>query len=109
MKTIKTILIAASTFSVITGCAVTELSPNALNVKMISEQQSKSCEFLQTISTNNKNTLSENPEQEARNLAFNRTAELGGNAFRVITSNTQASSSGVGSLHSITGEVYNCS
>ena len=90
------------------GCAVTQVSPTAQDVRVISEQQAKDCRFLDSISTNNMNTLSKNPEQDARNRALNRVAELGGNSLRIISGNTQMSSSGVGSIYSLSGEAYVC-
>jgi hypothetical protein len=90
------------------GCAVTPVSPTAQNVNVISEQQAKSCRFLDNVSTNNGNTLSQNPEQEARNRALNRVAELGGNSLRIVSTNTQIAPSGIGSIFSLSGEAYIC-
>jgi hypothetical protein len=93
---------------VLYGCAVTPLSSEAKNVRVISEQQAKNCRFINTVSANNGNTLSESPEQEARNKAMNRVAELGGNSLRITTTNTQIAPSGVGSIFSLSGEAYSC-
>ena len=90
------------------GCAVAPLKAEAQNVKVISEQQAKNCRFLDAVSANNQNTLSKNPEQEARNKAMNRVAELGGNSLRITTSNNQIAPSGVGSIFSLSGEAYSC-
>lgn len=90
------------------GCAVTPASSQARNVKVISEAMTKSCKFINSVSTNSGNTLSKNPEEEARNRALDRVAALGGNALRVVTTNQQASPSGIGSLFTLTGEAYAC-
>lgn len=92
-----------------TGCvSVTELTPAAKTVRTISAEQAKRCKFIDSVNANNGNTLSENPEQEARNKALNRVAELGGNALRIITANNQIAPSGVGSVFSLNGEAYAC-
>jgi len=106
-REIFTLTLAAALVAV-QGCAVTPVSSQAQNVRVISEAQSKNCRFINTISTNNGNTLSENPEEEARNRALNRVAELGGNALRIVTTNQQVAPSGVGSLFALTGEAYSC-
>ncbi len=95
-------------FWLMQGCAVTTVSPAAKNVSVINELQSKDCRFLDSVSTNNGNTLSENPEQEARNRAFNRVAELGGNSLRITNTSNQISPSGVGSIYNLSGEAYAC-
>jgi len=87
---------------------VTPVAPEAQNVKVISEQQAKSCRFLDSVSTNNTNTLSEDSEKDARNRAFNRVAELGGNALRIVSKNSQISRSGIGSYFTLNGEAYAC-
>jgi len=92
------------------GCvSVTEATPAAQNVRVISEQEARRCKFLDTISTHNNNTLSKDPHQDARNKAMNRVAELGGNALRITGTNEQASSSGVGSFVVLNGDAYKCS
>jgi hypothetical protein len=90
------------------GCAVSQLTPAGQGVRVINEEQAKNCRFLDSGSTNSQNTLSENPEQEARVRAMNRVAELGGNALRIVSTNQQMSPSGVGSMFSLTGEAYRC-
>lgn len=108
MKTASKIAAIIVFLSVSHGCAVTAVSPTAQNVGVISEQQAKDCRFLDSISANNTNTLSENPQQDARNRAFNRVAELGGNSLRIVSTNTQIAPSGVGSIYSLSGEAYAC-
>lgn len=88
--------------------AVEPLSPVAQSVRIISDDETKGCQFLDAVSTNNRNTLSENPEEDARNRAKNRVAELGGNALRIKSTNTQIAPSGVGSVFSLSGEAYKC-
>lgn len=105
-KMIFVLMLAAAV--VVQGCAVTPISSQAQNVRVISKTQSKSCKFINTISTNNGNTLSKNPEEEARNRALNRVAELGGNALQIITTNQQVAPSGLGSIFALTGEAYLC-
>jgi hypothetical protein len=92
------------------GCAVTAVSPAAAaqNIRVISEQQAKDCRFLDSISANNTNTLSKDPQQDARNRAFNRVADLGGNSLRIVSTNTQIAPSGVGSIYNLSGEAYAC-
>lgn len=94
--------------SVSHGCAITPVNPAAQNVRIISEEQAKGCHFLDSVSANNTNTLSGNPQQDARNRAFNRVAELGGNSLRIVSTNTQIAPSGVGSIYSLSGEAYAC-
>lgn len=94
--------------SIMYGCSATAVTPAAKNVRVISEQQAKDCRFLDSISANNTNTLSKNPQQDARNRAFNRVAELGGNSLRIVSTNTQIAPSGVGSIYSLSGEAYAC-
>ena len=108
MKTEGKIMVIAAFLSALVGCAVTPISAEAQNVRMISEQEASSCRFIDAVSSNNSNTLSQNPEQEARNRAMNRVAELGGNALRIITTNNQIAPSGLGSIFSLTGEAYSC-
>ena len=103
-----TVLLMAAVALVTHGCAVTPVSSKAQGIRVISEAQSKSCKFINSISTNNGNTLSKNPEEEARNRAMNRVAELGGNALRIVTTNQQVAPSGVGSIFALTGEAYSC-
>jgi len=101
--------LAALSFSLSVGaCAVSQLDPAAQNVRVISEGQAKACRFLDSVNANSQNTLSENPEQEARVRAMNRVAALGGNALRIVSTNQQMSTSGVGSLFIINGEAYSC-
>ena len=90
------------------GCAVTEQEPASLNVQLISAEQAKTCKFIDSISSNNSNTLSKNPEQDARNKALNKTAERGGNALKIGTTNTQIAPSGLGSIFTLSGEAYKC-
>ena len=90
------------------ACATTEVAPEAANVRTISEQQAASCEFIDTITTNNTNTLTKYPEQDAKNRALNKVHELGGNALLVKSTNQSISSSGVGSIVQLTGDAYLC-
>ena len=90
------------------GCAATETTPAAKSVRVISEQQAKVCRFLGNISTSNDHTLISDPERDARNKALNRVAELGGNALRISSTNTQIAPSGVGSIFSLNGDAYAC-
>jgi hypothetical protein len=108
MKTARKITALVVFSFVLHGCAVTSVSPKAQDVRVISEQQAKGCRFLDSVSTHNNNTLCKNPEQDARNRALNRVAELGGNFLRIISTNTQVSPSGVGSTYSLSGEAYLC-
>lgn len=102
------VLAACISTIVLQGCAVTQLDTTATNVRVINENESKRCKFIDSVSTNSGNTLSQNPEQEARVRAMNRVAALGGNALRVVSTNQQMSDSGVGSLFMLTGEAYTC-
>lgn len=90
------------------GCAVAPLNPAAQGVRIISEDEAKGCRFLDAVSANNQNTLSKNPEEDARNRAKNRVAELGGNTLRIKSTNNQIAPSGVGSIFSLSGEAYKC-
>ena len=90
------------------GCAVAPLNPAAKSILIISDEDAKDCQFLDTVSSNNQNTLSKDPEEDARNRAKNRVAELGGNAMTIKTTNTQIASSGVGSIFSLSGDAYKC-
>lgn len=111
MKIVSTALkiaVAVVFVSLASGCAVETLKPGAKDVSIISEQQAKACRLLDSFTTNNQNTLSENPQQDARNRAFNRVAELGGNSLRIVSTNTQLSRSGVGSIFVLNGEAYAC-
>lgn len=94
--------------AVLTACSVTPPTQAALNVRVISEEQAKQCRFVDSVSTHNNNTLSSSPQTEARNKALNAVADKGGNALRIISTNTQASDSGVGSIFHLTGEAYAC-
>jgi hypothetical protein len=102
---IATLLVSSS---LLHGCAVTPVNPTAQNVKVISEQQAKGCRFLDSINANNTNTLSKNPQEDARNRAFNRVAELGGNSLRITSTNNHIAPSGVGSIYNLSGEAYAC-
>jgi hypothetical protein len=90
------------------GCATTELAAGAKNVRMVSQEQAKRCKFIDAVSTNNTNTLSKNPELDARNKALNQVAQRGGNALYIKTTNTQIAPSGVGALFLLSGEAYTC-
>jgi len=90
------------------GCAVTPLNPAAQSVRIISSNEAKGCQFLNTVSTNNHNTLSKNPKVDARNRAKNQVAALGGNALRIKSTNSQIAPSGLGSIFSLSGEAYKC-
>jgi len=92
----------------LTSCAVTQLDPAAANVTTISENAAKSCTFIDTVSANNMNTLSKDPQADARARAYNQVAKRGGNSLRITDTDTQVSSSGVGSIFTITGEIYSC-
>lgn len=92
----------------LSACTTSAVDPGAQNVRVINEAESKGCKFLDSVSTNSGNTLNQNPEQEARNRAINRTASLGGNALRIVSTNQQMSDSGIGSLFMLTGEAYSC-
>lgn len=92
----------------LTACAVTPLDSGARNVRVISDLQAKGCRFLDKFTSNNTNTLSKNPEQDARNRAFNRVATLGGNSLRIVSSSTHVSRSGVGSIYTMDAEAYEC-
>jgi hypothetical protein len=92
----------------LTGCAVTQVEPAAQNVRVISEQDAGGCRFVDHVSSNNTNTLSKNPEQDARAKALNKVAASGGNALLIKSTNTQIAPSGVGSIFSLSGEAYVC-
>lgn len=93
----------------LSGCvSVTELTPEAQNVRTISTEQAKSCTFLDSISANNMNTLSKNPEADARARAYNKVAEMGGDRLEITSSDLQVSSSGVGGTYFLTGNAYRC-
>lgn len=94
--------------AIISGCATTEVAPAAANVRTINEQQSTSCEFIDSVSTNNMNTLTKYPEQDAKNRALNRVNELGGNALLVKSTSQSIAPSGVGSIVHLAGEAYRC-
>ena len=108
MTTTRKVICTCCSVVILHGCAVTPVNPAAQDVLVISEQQAKACRFLDNVSTNNSNTLSKDPEQEARNRALNRVAELGGNSLRIVSTNTQIAPSGVGSIFSLSGEAYVC-
>ena len=103
----KFLVITTSVF-VLQGCAVTAVSPEATNVRVISEAQATDCVFVDNVATSNGNTLIEDPEQDARNKAFNRVAVLGGDSLRIVSTNSQIAPSGVGSIFTLSGEVYRC-
>ena len=103
-----TLLTLPAAALVLTACAVTELEPAAAKVKTISVEQAKSCTFVDTISANNMNTLSKDPQADARARAFNQVAKLGGDALQITATETKVSSSGIGSVYVITGDVYRC-
>ncbi len=107
MKTARKITALVVFSFVLHGCAVTPISPKAQNVSVISEQQSKGCRFLDSVSIQDI-TQSKNPEQDTRNRALNRVAELGGNSLRIISTNTQSNPDGFGSRISLNGEAYLC-
>lgn len=90
------------------GCAVAPLNPAAQSVRVISDDEAKGCQFLDAVSSNNQNTLSKNPEEDARNRAKNRVVELAGNALRIKSTNNQIAPSGIGSIFSLDGEAYKC-
>ncbi len=90
------------------GCAVTALNPEAQSVRIISGEESKRCRLLDSLSTNNKNTLAESPEDDAKNQAKNRVAALGGNALRIKATDFRMSPSGVGGVFTLNGEAYKC-
>ena len=98
----------AAALVALTACAVTELDPAAAAVRTISTAEAETCTFIDTITANNMNTLSSDPQADARARAFNRVAALGGNAFAVTSTDTQVSSSGIGSTYMLTGNVYRC-
>jgi hypothetical protein len=90
------------------ACATTALDPAAQSVKVISQDQAHACKFLDAISANNGNTLSKDPETDARNQAKNKVARLGGNALLIKNSVNQIAPSGVGSIFSLSAEAYAC-
>ena len=92
----------------LTACATTELTAAGADVAEISESMASECEFKGSVSANNMNTLASNPEADARARAFNKVAELGGNSLRIMDTEMQVSSSGVGGIFSLTGEAYLC-
>jgi hypothetical protein len=105
----KVALSACLLAGVLAGCVETSaLNPAAQGVRVVSQEQAKSCKFLDSVSTNSGNTLNEHPEQEARVRAMNRVAEFGGNALRIVSTNQQMSTSGIGSLFLLNGEAYLC-
>ena len=92
----------------LSACATTELAPTAQNVRVISEEQTRGCKFIDTVSTNNMNTLSKNPELDARNRAMNLISQRGGNAIYIKATANQISPSGIGSIFHLTGDAYAC-
>ena len=90
------------------GCAVTKLDPAAANVSTISAEAAIRCDYIDTISVHNMNTLSKDPQADARARAYNQVAKLGGNSLQITDTDTQVSSSGIGSIFTITGSVYRC-
>ncbi|PCI74800.1 MAG: hypothetical protein COB20_14380 [SAR86 cluster bacterium] len=105
--TAKYLIITASAF-MLQACAVTGISPEGANVRVISETQASDCVFVDNVATSNSNTLIEDPQQDARNKAFNRVAVLGGNSLRIVSTNSQIAPSGLGSIFTLSGEVYRC-
>ncbi len=101
-------LVAMLTMVALAGCASTEISPQAKNVRVISDQQAHACKFIDHVSSNNGNTLMGNPEEDAKNKALNRVAALGGNALHITSTNSQIAPSGVGSIFTLSGEAYLC-
>lgn len=102
------ILVTVLIVAALAGCASTEISPQAKNVRVISDQQAHACKFIDHVSSNNGNTLMGNPEEDAKNKALNRVAALGGNALHITGTNSQIAPSGVGSVFSLAGEAYLC-
>lgn len=92
----------------ISGCAVTELTAGGQAVSMINEKQAENCRFIESINTNNKNTLSKDPEADAKAQAKNKVAEIGGDSLRVVSTDMRASPSGVGGVFTLQGEAYSC-
>ena len=90
------------------ACDITPLNPAAQSVKVISQDRAHSCKFLDAISANNSNTLSKDPQTDARNQAMNKVAQLGGNSLLIKNSVNQIAPSGVGSIFSLSGEAYSC-
>ena len=103
-----TIMILGACSLATTGCAVTKLDPAAANVTTISAAAAAQCTYIDTISANNMNTLSKDPQADARARAYNQVAKLGGNSLQITDTDTQVSSSGIGSIFTITGSVYRC-
>jgi hypothetical protein len=108
MRYVSKLLIGCFSALLIQGCAVTTLNSEAQNVRVISDQESKDCRLLDSLTTNNQNTLSKNPEEDAKNKAKNRVAGLGGNALKVKETNFQMSPSGMGGVFTLSGEAYKC-
>lgn len=101
-------VLTAVALATVAGCATAELEPTATGVRVISQQEARSCKFVDAISANNQNTLSKNPELDARNRAMNRIAAAGGNALVIKTTSFTPSSSGLGGVFALSGEAYRC-
>ena len=104
----KAIYALAAGAILVSSCAVTQLDPAAQSVKTVSESAAKSCTFLDSVSENNRNTLSKDPQADARARAYNRVAQLGGNSLLIKSTDTKVSPSGVGSIFTLQGEAYRC-
>jgi len=108
MSYMSKLLLGCSSAVLIQGCAATALNSEAQAVRVISDEESKKCRLLDSISTNNQHTLIGNPEEDARNRAKNRVAGLGGNALRIKSTDFRMSPSGVGGIFTLSGEAYRC-
>ena len=104
----KTVLFLLVPVALVGGCAVAPLTDAGASVRVISDNEAKNCQFLNSVSANNQNTLSKDPETDAKNRAKNQVAELGGNALLIKTTQMQGSSSGIGGVFSLRGDAYRC-
>lgn len=76
--------------------------------RLISEEQAKSCTFIDALTTFNTHTMVDDPPTDARNRALNKVGQLGGNALVIKNTNLQLAPSGVGGIFTLTGEAYRC-
>lgn len=86
-------------FFVLSGCA-TSLSPAGAQVKVVTEAQREKCSLLTIIST--EQSLGPDKPGNALRKALNEVAALGGNGFRLISSNVGFDGA------SVTGEALKC-
>lgn len=95
-------------FLFLTGCSATPLVGISADVKEINKTEAKSCTFVQSFIVKTENPLAENPGDDVKNIAMNRTDVLGGNAFLVKNEAFLPSPLTVGTVIELNGDAYKC-